>query len=114
MLATEKKLGDLRICLDPQPLKREQYTLPTLEDTLTQLSNAKVFINLDLGNGYWYMPMKEESSYLTTFITDHKRFRWLRLPFVLSVSSEIFQKGLHQAIDGLSGDICVAGDIVVY
>ena len=118
MVVTEKKSGDLRICLDPRPLndvlKREQYTLPTLEDTLTQLSNAKVFTKLDLSNGYWHVPMEEESSYLTTFITDHGRFRWLRLPFGLSVSSEIFQKRLHQAIDGLPGVICVADDIVVY
>jgi hypothetical protein len=118
MVVTEKKSGDLRICLDPRPLndvlKHEQYTLPTLEDTLTQLSNAKVFTKLDLSNGYWHVPMEEESSYLTTFITDHGRFRWLRLPFGLSVSSEIFQKRLHQAIDGLPGVICVADDIVVY
>ena len=42
------------------------------------------------------------------------RFRWLRLPFGLSVSSEIFQKRLHQTIDGISGVICVADDIVVF
>jgi len=71
-------------------LKPEKYTLSTLEDTLTQPSNAKVFTNI------------EESSYLTTFITVHGRFRWIRLPFGLSVSSDIFPKRLHKAIDRLS------------
>jgi len=56
-----------------------------------------VFTKLYFANGYWHMPM--ESSYLTTFITDHGRFRWLRLPFGLSVSSEISPKRLHQAIE---------------
>ena len=58
--------------------------------------------------------MEEESSYLTTFITNHGRFLCLRLPFGLSVSYENFQKRLHQAIDGLSSVICVADYIVVY
>ena len=57
---------------------------------LTRLSNVKVFTKLDLGNGYWDVTMEEESSYLTTFITDHGRFRWFRLLFRLSVSAENF------------------------
>ena len=99
MVVTEKKSGDFRIRLDLRPLnyvlKREQYTLPTLEDMLTRLSDAKVFSKVDLANGYWHVPMEEESSYLTTFITDHGSFRWLRLPFRISTSSEIFLKRMH-------------------
>jgi hypothetical protein len=42
-----KKSGDLRICLDPRPLnevlKKEQYTLPTLDEILPDLASAKVF-----------------------------------------------------------------------
>jgi len=96
MVVTEKISGDLRICLDHRPLidvlKREQYTLPTIEETLTQLSYVKVFTKLHIANGYWHVSMEEESNYLTTFITDHGRFRWLRLPFGLYISSEILQK----------------------
>lgn len=41
------------------------------------------------------------------------RFRWTRLPFGLNVSSEIFQKGLIQALEGLPGVVNFADDIVV-
>ena len=46
-------------------------------------------------------------------ITPCGRFRWARLPFGLSVSSEIFQKRLTEALGGLKGVICVADDIIV-
>jgi len=54
-----------------------------------------------------------ESSKLTTMITPFGRYRWARLPFGLKVSSEIFQRRLHEAIGDLPGVICVADDIVV-
>ena len=58
--------------------------------------------------------MDEPSSYLTTFQTPLGRYRWLRLPFGLAVSSEIFQKRLNAALEGLKGVVCVADDILVY
>ena len=63
---------------------------------------------------YWHVPLDEESSMMTTFATQYGRYRWLRLPFGLSVSSEIFQKRLHGALIGLEGTLCVADDIVVH
>ena len=36
------------------------------------------------------------------------------MPFGCSVSSEIFQKKLQQAIEGLEGVHCVADDIMLY
>ena len=53
-------------------------------------------------------------SLLTTFATLHGRYRWLRLPFGLCVSSEIFQKHLNQELLGLPGVKCIADDVLIY
>ena len=50
----------------------------------------------------------------TTFGTPFGRFRWLRLPFGLKVSSEIFQTRLKQAIDDLPGVKCLADDKITF
>ena len=118
MAVTRKESdGSLRICIDPQPLNealmREHFKMPTLDDVLPQLYNAKVFTKLDVKEAFWHVRLDEESSRLTTMITPFGRYRWSRLPFGLSVSSEIFQKRLTEALGGLSGVICVADDIVV-
>ena len=117
MVASSKKSGAMRICIDPRPLnkalKREHYPLPTMDDILPALADDKVFSKVDLRNGYWHVVLDEESSFLTTFQTPQGRFRWRRLPFGISVSSEIFQKRLNQALDGLRGVCCIADDVTV-
>lgn len=113
-----KKSGALRICIDPKhlnaALKREAYQLPILDDMLPELAQAKVFSTVDLKAGYWHCILDEESSLLTTFSTPYGRYRWLRLPFGLSVSSEIFQKRVNQALEGLEGILDITDDILVY
>ena len=57
MVVVTKKNEMLRICLDPKDLnhavRREHYPLPTIEDVATHLHGAKLFIVLDVKNGFW-------------------------------------------------------------
>ena len=62
---------------------------------------------------FWHIRLDEESNLFTTMATPFGQYRWKRLPFGLKVSSEIFQKRLLQALEGLNGILCVADDIVV-
>ena len=117
MSVAEKKSG-IRICINPRPLndvlKREHYKLPVLEDVLPGLTSACKFLVCDLKSGYLHCKLDYESSLLTTFPTPFGRFRWLRLPFGLKVSSEIFQKKVHQALEGLEGVRCIADDVIIW
>ena len=90
------------------------YQLPVIDDILPELSKARVFSTVDLKSGYWHCILDLESSALTTFVTPYGRYRWRRLPFGLSASSEIFQKHLHQALENLDGVLFIADDIRVY
>lgn len=118
MVTSIKKNGDIRICIDPQALnaalKRELHPLPVIDDILPELSKARIYSKFDLRNGYWQCELDDESSRLTTFQTPFGRYKWNRLPFGLAVSSEIFQKRLMTALEGLDGTICVADDILVF
>ena len=58
--------------------------------------------------------LDDESSLLTTFQACFVRYRWCHLPFGTTVSSEVFQKHLLEALRGLPGIICIADDIVIY
>ena len=51
---------------------------------------------------------------MTTTHTFYGRYRWLRLPFVITSAPEEFQMGLTTALKGLDGIICVADDILVF
>ena len=55
--------------------------------------------------------MPDESSLFTTFANPFGRYRRRRLPFGLSVSSEIFQKRVSQALEGLDGMLNISDDV---
>ena len=113
-----KKSGRLPICIDPRPLnevlQRETYPLPTIDDLLHELANAKVFSKVDLSNGYWHSDLGEACSLLTTFVTPYGRYRWLRLQFGPKVNPEIFHRKLNESLEGQKGVVCVADDIPIF
>ena len=78
----------LRICLDPKDLnsaiQRSHYPMPTIEDILPDLHNAKICSLLDARNGFWHVELDEESSLLTCFNSPYGRYRWKRMPFGIS------------------------------
>lgn len=81
---------------------------------MPELARAKIFSTVDLTTGYWHCLLDDESSLLSTLATPFGRYRWKRRPFGLSASSEIFQKWVNQALQGLEGilnfiDILVHG-----
>jgi len=116
MVVVPKKNGTLRICLDPKDLnhaiQREHYQLPTIDDIATRLHGAKVFTSLDVCSGFWHVPLDKQSSLLTTFHTPFGRYRWLRMPFGISSAPEVFQRRMHQLIEGLQGVEVIADDFV--
>ena len=113
-----KSSGKVRLCIDPKPLnkalKRNHYPMPTIEDILPELPKAKVFSVLDAKNGFWHVELDDESSYLTTFATPWGRYRYLRMPFGVSVAPEEFQRRLHEALEGLDGVRVIADDMLVF
>ena len=119
MVTVQKKDGSVRLCIDPRLLnealflKRERYHLPTFDEAIPEMAGAKVSSKLDLRAGFWHVVFTEQASDLTALQTPYGRFKWKRLPFGLCVSSEIFQRKVHEAFDGLQGVKCITGDVVV-
>ena len=113
-----KKSGAIRICLDPKDLnkaiRRPHYTSRTLDEVNHLLCNAQIFSKLDARSGYWAVSLSEKSSRLTTFNTHIGRYRFLRLPFGLSLSQDVFQEHMDLLLKPLQGIINIADDIIVY
>ena len=56
LLVVKKPREKVRICIDPKPLnkalKRSHYQMFAIDDVLSRLTNAKVFITIDVKNGF--------------------------------------------------------------
>ena len=67
--------------------------LPSVYQTLGQLSNAKVFTKLNANTGFHQIQLTKSSQMLTTLITFERYFDQ-RLQLGISTGPEIFQKEL--------------------
>ena len=76
MAIIEKITGSLRICIDPQPLKREHFKVSTFDKTILKLANAKIFSCLDVESAFWHVKLDKASSDLTTMTTPFGRYHW--------------------------------------
>ena len=71
MIATKKPDGNICLCTDShrlnRALKRSHYPLPVIEESLPELSKAKVFSKVDLREGILQVELDKESSKLIVF-----------------------------------------------
>ena len=95
-------------------IKRETYQLPTTDETLAKLNGSTVFTSLDAASGFWQIPLHEESTTLTTFITPFGRYCFTRLPFGINIAPEIFQRKMHVLLEGLEGVAAYMDDVIVH
>ena len=63
---------------------------------------------------YYQYPLDPESQLLTTFITPHDRFKYLRAPYRISSIFEHYNCHMADAFAGLSGFRHIVDDIVIY
>ena len=116
-LAIRKSNGTVRVRIAPTDLnktiQRNHFPLPTIEEVLLKLKDAKIFSLVDAKDGFLQVKLTNESSYLTTFWTPFGKYRWLRMAFGLTSSPEEFQRRLQLALDGLDGIFIVADDILI-
>ena len=113
-----KEDSSLRLCLDPKDLnkaiKRNKWYARTLDDILLELAQSKYFTVKDATSGFWHILLDLRSSLLTIFNTPWGKFRWLRLPFGLKVSGDVFQERLDRVLRLVPGVLGIADDIVIH
>ena len=119
ILIKEKPDGKLRICIDPsqtinKAIRRSVYTIPTIEEKLPLLKNAKVFTTEDVSGAFHTIDLDDKSALLTTFMGPDGRYCFTRIPFGISSEPEKYQRRQHEFLHGLPGVINIADDICIF
>lgn len=77
--------------------------MPTLEELSYKPQGAKYFSKLDAKCSYWSVHLDEKSQLLTTFRTPIEQFCFMRLPFGLATSQDIFQARMDTILEQCNG-----------
>jgi hypothetical protein len=116
-VSVDKPDGSIRLCLDPsdinKAIERNQYHMRSIDEISAELHGAKHFTLMDAKSGYWQVKLNEKSSFLTTFNTPWGKYRFLRLPFGLKVSSDVFQERLDSILINSPGVTGIADDCLI-
>ena len=117
LVVVEKPNGDIRICLDMrqanQAIVREKHPVPTVEETLQEVSYAKVFSKLDLNMAFHQIELHPESRDITTFAAPNGLYRYKRLLFGINMATEKFQQIVSQIIKDCPGTYNLHDDLRV-
>ena len=117
LVTVVKKNGSLRLCLDPRNLNkyliRNIHYTASFEDAQHSFRDGRYFSTLDAKSGYWTKQLDEASQLLTAFNTPFKKYCFKRLPFGLSVSSEVFCEHMDRVLAGIPGTFPCADDVKV-
>ena len=70
---------------------REKHPVPTLEETLQEISEEKVFGKLDLNMAFYQIELYPDSHDVTTFTTPDGLYRYKRLFFGVNLATEKIQ-----------------------
>ena len=107
LVAVEKPNGDVRICLDMRQanraILREKHPVSTIEETLQEMSGAKVFSKLDLNMAFHQIELAPESRDITTFAGPNGLYRYKRLLFGVNMATEKFQHIIWQILKDCPG-----------
>ena len=95
-------------------LTKTLCALTTKFPQLQKLHGSTVDSKLDAKNCYWSITLDKESQLLTTFNTPFARYCFIRMPFGLVMSQDMFQQRMDIILEQCPGTIGIADDLVVY
>jgi len=67
------------------------FPVPLMEDVLESLQAASWYTVMDLENGYFHVPVQEESKSLTAFVTREGLYEFNKTPFGLKNSPAAYK-----------------------
>ncbi|OWT42324.1 retrovirus polyprotein [Pochonia chlamydosporia 170] len=120
VLFAKKPGGGLRFCVDYRALNaitiKNRYPLPLIQETLSQLSQAKYFTKLDVVAAFNRIRIKEGQEWMTAFNTRYGLFESLVMPFGLSNAPATFQARINEVLRPFLDRYCTAyiDDILIY
>ena len=118
MVTVSKKDGTPRRTIDFQPInkycERETHHTPRPFDVVSNIPPKSYKTVLDAYNGYHQVPLDEESSKLTTFITEFGRFQYLRAPQGHLASGDAYTRRYDDIISDVPRKHKIVDDVLLY
>ncbi len=88
--------------------------MKTIEEVVSEITQAKFFTKLDAVNGFWQCSLDEESTKLCTFNTPFGRYSFTRLPFGIKSAPEVYQRIITDMVQDIEGCEAIVDDLLIW
>ncbi|OWY91244.1 hypothetical protein PHMEG_00040260 [Phytophthora megakarya] len=85
---------DIRMLVN-QLIKLSRYSLPLIDDLLTDFNAAAWFMSLDMASGFWAIQMTERAKLISAFVCPFGHFQWIRMLFGLKNAPLVYQSVIN-------------------
>ena len=76
----------------------DPFPMPDIPDVLQRVSGSSYISCFDARSGYWQIPVRPESRWLTAFSYDEGLFEFIRMPFGLKSAGSTFMRVVSEII----------------
>lgn len=120
LVPVEKPDGTVRITVNfkllNQLVEPDKYSLPRMDTIVHGLYGKKIFSKIDLKDGFFHIPIRDEDKHKTAFRVKNKLYEWNVMPQGFINSPAIFQRYMDHALEDLIGKCCYVyvDDILVF
>ena len=96
-------------------LERPAHHFPAPEEVWQRVTaGSKYFIAGDLAPGYWQCESDEESSFLSTCLTEFGKFRFTRLSMGILSSGDLFNQTTNRIIEGMTNIVKEVDNMLLF
>ena len=110
LVPVEKPDGSTRITVNFKMLNQlvapDKYSLPRMDSIVHGLYGKRFFSKIDLKDGFFHIPIREQDRHKTAFRVGNKLYEWKVMPQGFINSPAIFQRYMDLTLEGLIGKCC--------
>ena len=112
-----KTTGDLQIVTDfwkmNKAIEREPFPIPRVLDIMHKLGKFKSVTALDLSQGFYTIPLDEESQKICTTVTPWGKYAYLQMPMGIACAPDMFQLIMNDMFGDLDYVLFYIDDILI-
>ena len=113
-----KKNGGIRIAIDYRSLNKKtlpkRFPIPHPDDLIEKVKKSSIFSVIDLKQGYYHIPTKEDDRHKTAFVVPWAKYECNRLPQGLVGAPFTFGETMNYLLKDFDFVVCFYDDLLIH